>query len=916
MEDTRQVSLRQLARALGGDVGNGEVLAPGPGHSAGDRSLSVKLDSAAPDGFLVHSFAGDDPIVCRDYVRQKLGLPEFEPNKKRKKADGGAKPFSVTTDKYVYRLADGTPYLQVHRLADKSGFPQYHWNGEKWISGKPKGPKVPYMLPQLIAAAPATPIYVVEGEKDADNLAKIDFVATCNSEGADNGNGNKWTSDLNQYFKDRHVYIIPDNDAQGRKHAEHVARNLNPIAKSVRIVELPDLPPKGDVSNWLESDSAGVKLAKLAAAAPLWEPSADKTGGSAASDEELIAELAGLSKLQYAKRRKDAAEMIGIGVVELDEIVAEARGDDKDKEPALALYEHWNVEAASEPVDGGILLRAIKEAIQRYVFMSDDQAVAVTLWVVFSWLHEHMTHSPILYVTSAERDSGKSTLLGVVNFLARRSLQSVDISGPALFRSIAKWQPTLIVDEADDALADNADLRSVINSGWTRGQGVIRCHPDTHEPELFSTFAPKVVAMKGRNLPDTTLSRSIIITMKPRRTSDPKEHAADFNHCDTETFARLRSQLKRWAADNAEAMARAAPEIPPSFHNRRRANWVPLLAIAEAGGGDWKTAGWKAARAIEAVADTFDPSIGVELLRAIKGAFEARGTDRITSAGLITDLIADETAPWATYNKGKQISQRQVAGLLKAYGIKPKVIRLDDGSTPRGYLLEWFTDVFDRFCTSSSAHPPFSSAMSATDLFSQDFSPFLSATSPFDIADKNDKKPSDINDVADAADKNRGETRKEDNEQDKQAHIEELGAAPAGSRCTLCGGGGPVRIRHGGRVNLWHPACAERLIAAMANPPVKVAGLPPDPLDEHGVPLVAHTQDQEAHDILAQPAPEPGLSEDRYRELADWHRKWTADGEDPKELEDALRMILREELAHPELVEIEFEHVMKVVFAV
>jgi hypothetical protein len=78
-----------------------------------------------------------------------------------------------------------------------------------------------------------------------------------------------------------------------------------------------------------------------------------------------------------------------------------------------------------------------------------EQAVAVTLWVVFSWLHEHVTHSPILYVTSAEKDSGKTTLLGVLNFLTRRSLQSVDISGPALFRSITKWQPTLIVDEAD-----------------------------------------------------------------------------------------------------------------------------------------------------------------------------------------------------------------------------------------------------------------------------------------------------------------------------------------------------------------------------------------------------------------------------------------------------------------------------------
>ena len=160
------------------------------------------------------------------------------------------------------------------------------------------------------------------------------------------------------------------------------------------------------------------------------------------------------------------------------------------------------------------------------------------------------------------RIRGKSTLLGVLNFLARRSLQSVDISGPALFRSIAKWQPCLIVDEADDALSDNPDLRSVINSGWTRGQGVIRCHPDTREPELFSTFAPKIVAMKGRKLPDTTLSRSIVISMKPRRADDSNERTADFNHIDNETFARLRSQLMRWTADNAEALAKATPEIP------------------------------------------------------------------------------------------------------------------------------------------------------------------------------------------------------------------------------------------------------------------------------------------------------------------------------------------------------------------
>jgi hypothetical protein len=238
--------------------------------------------------------------------------------------------------------------------------------------------------------------------------------------------------------------------------------------------------------------------------------------------------------------------------------------------------------------------------------------------------------------------------------------------------------------------------------------------------------------MKGRALPDTTLSRSIVITMKPRRLHDPREATADFSHCDTETFAGLRSRLMRWAADNAEALAKAEPEVPPAFHNRRRSNWVPLLAIAEAGGGGWKKAGEKAAVAIEAIADTFDPSIGVQLLRAIRDAFEARATDRISSANLISDLVADETGPWATYNRGKPISQRQVASQLKPYGIRPDTIRLGE-ATPRGYIFADLEEALTRFCSSDIPSPPenrLRSATSATDLFSQENSAFSSETEP------------------------------------------------------------------------------------------------------------------------------------------------------------------------------------------
>ena len=72
------LNLQSLARALGGEVEGNQVKAPGPGHSAADRSMRILLDANAPDGFLVHSFADDDPITCKDYVREKAGLPVFK----------------------------------------------------------------------------------------------------------------------------------------------------------------------------------------------------------------------------------------------------------------------------------------------------------------------------------------------------------------------------------------------------------------------------------------------------------------------------------------------------------------------------------------------------------------------------------------------------------------------------------------------------------------------------------------------------------------------------------------------------------------------------------------------------------------------------------------------------------------------
>lgn len=261
-------SPQQVASALGGDVSGREILAPGPDHSPKDRSLSIKLDPAAPDGFVVHSFAGDDPLRCKDYVRGKLGLGDWQP---MARATNGAiermsrrvaAPSPSTAADYVYELADGTPFLRVRRTADKKFF-QQHWTGEAWANGAPESPKVPYRLPQMLEAEHDT-VFIVEGEKDADNLAALGLVATTNAGGAE-----KWQPDLNRYFSGRDVYMLPDNDEVGARHAAKVATELAPIARSVRIINLPGLPPKGDVSDWLAAGGTVEELDALMKATPV-----------------------------------------------------------------------------------------------------------------------------------------------------------------------------------------------------------------------------------------------------------------------------------------------------------------------------------------------------------------------------------------------------------------------------------------------------------------------------------------------------------------------------------------------------------------------------------------------------------------------------------------------------------------------
>lgn len=115
-------------------------------------------------------------------------------------------------------------------------------------------------------------IHIVEGEKDADVLAERGFVATTCRGGA-----GKWRDAYSESLKGARVVIIPDNDDPGRQHARQVAQALQGIAAEVRILELPGLPEKGDVSDWFEAGATDEKLRELVLNAPVFDRLSDNT---------------------------------------------------------------------------------------------------------------------------------------------------------------------------------------------------------------------------------------------------------------------------------------------------------------------------------------------------------------------------------------------------------------------------------------------------------------------------------------------------------------------------------------------------------------------------------------------------------------------------------------------------------------
>ena len=465
-------------------------------------------------------------------------------------------------------------------------------------------------------------------------------------------------------------------------------------------------------------------------------------------DAEAVAqELAKLSKLKYDQCREKEAKRLGVRTKTLDDAVRRYQGEEEAKETSLLFQV---VEPSAEPVDGVDLLEDIAETLRRFVVLPDHAAETVAFWIMFAWAFDAWSIAPMIQISAPERTCGKTRLLEVIGVLVPKPLPTGSISPAALFRVIEAHGPCLLVDETDTFLADKPELVGILNNGYSRGQAfVVRCDGDDNAVKTFRVWAPKVLCGIG-SLSDTLASRCITIQMRRKRAGENVERL----RADRQGWAEaLRSRCARWAADSAEKLRGADPDMPNVLDDRAQDNWRSLVAIADLVGGDWPARARAAAIALCAPRAGQEETKGVLLLRAIREVFEQVHRDTIASSLLVERLCALPDSPWSEWNRGKPISARSVARLLAGFEIAPQ-----KGRQSSLYIKADFQDAWSRYVAGETPSQTSTSSTSSTPLKNkgnsvEDRAPEkgASSTSSTEFA-RSTGKPNNINAVEDVED--------------------------------------------------------------------------------------------------------------------------------------------------------------------
>jgi hypothetical protein len=360
--------------------------------------------------------------------------------------------------------------------------------------------------------------------------------------------------------------------------------------------------------------------------------------------------------------------------------------------------EHARRVEAGNGIDGAELLDRVYEFLGRFIVYPDRHAHVVhVLWIAHCHLINCFETTPRLAFLSPEPISGKTRALEVTELLVPSPVLATNVSRAYLVRRIAaKEGVTVLFDEVDAVFGPrakdaNEDIRALLNAGYRRGAVVGRCvmQGSIAVTEELPSFAPVALAGLGR-LPDTILTRSIVVWMQRRA---PDEPVTPYRRRDyAEEGQQICSRLASWAA--AVASRITVPDMPDEITDRDADCWEALLAVADAAGGQWRDTGRvTAVTLVTLLREEGDERLGTRLLADMRIVL---GDDEQAATTTILDKLHNlDESPWADI-RGKPLNDRGLAARLRPYRIKSRTIRVGD-TTLKGYRRADFVNAWKRY---------------------------------------------------------------------------------------------------------------------------------------------------------------------------------------------------------------------------
>ena len=357
-----------------------------------------------------------------------------------------------------------------------------------------------------------------------------------------------------------------------------------------------------------------------------------------------------------------------------------------------------------ESPDGHRLLADVEKFLGRFVaYPSEAARVAHTLWVAHAHHMDAWESTPRIAFLSPEPGSGKSRALEVTELLVPRPVHAVNTTPAYLFRKVADeaGPPTLLYDEIDTVFGprakDNEDIRGMLNAGHRKGAMAGRCVVRGKVVETEELPAYCAVALAGLDdLPDTLMSRSIVVRMRRRA---PTELVEPFRHrVHAAEGHALRDSLATWAQTIPVG---AWPVMPPGIEDRKADVWEALLAVADHAAGTWPERGRAAAVTDVTDAKAAVPSLGVRLLDDLRAVFDEQQADRLPTDVILSALTGIDDAPWSDI-RGKALDARGLSRRLDKYGISRSTFRIGE-RTFKGYQREDLADAWSRYLVPSGA---------------------------------------------------------------------------------------------------------------------------------------------------------------------------------------------------------------------